>query len=134
MHIDLTLTANTYQYHVIGILNKRIVAILIDTGASWSHVSKEYCDNIQTLLKPRTIQRFDGTEKLLSQFSNVLFNIPGMETFQMKIIIDEEPNKVLLGIDFLENFKYHITSDFLMLNGIRIDRYKLSEEILRTLI
>lgn len=134
MQLNLVCYQNYYQYHIIGIINKRIVPILIDTGASWSHVSKEYCDNFHSLPEKRVIQTFDNSEKELSQYSNILLQISGMKEISMSIIIDEEPNKVLLGIDFLENFRYLISSDYLLLSGIRIERYKLSEETIKSLI
>ena len=55
MIISLLNSKVTFQYHIIGMINEKIVPILIDTGAAWSHVSKEICDNFEILSEPRTV-------------------------------------------------------------------------------
>jgi hypothetical protein len=67
MIISLLNSKVTFQYHIIGMINEKIVPILIDTGAAWSHVSKEICENFEILSEPRTVLKFDGSLKIMSQ-------------------------------------------------------------------
>jgi predicted aspartyl protease len=89
-------------------INEKIVPILIDTGATWSHVSKEICDNFEKLSEPRTVLKFDGSLKIMSQSTIVRLKLREIEEFQLKILVDEQPNKYLFGIDFLKQFDYSI--------------------------
>ena len=49
-------------------------------------------------------------------------------------MIDEQPNKFLFGIDFLEQFKYSITSKYLLLDGFEQPRHKLHEETIKSFL
>jgi hypothetical protein len=53
----------------------------------------------------------------MSRSTIVRLKLKKLEEFHLKILIDEQPNKILFGIDFLEQFEYSITSEYLLLDG-----------------
>ena len=134
MIISLLNSKVTFQYHIIGMINEKIVPILIDTGAAWSHVSKEICENFEILSEPRTVLKFDSSLKIMSQSTIIRLKLRKLEEFQLKILIDEQPNKFLFGIDFLEQFEYSITSEYLLLDGSEQPRHKIHEETIKSFL
>lgn len=86
-------------------IKKRIVPILIDTGASWSCICKGLCDNIHTLKEPSKVYNFEGKIEQYTSFAKIKLNLLKDQQFQLKIMISEvDKNEIILGMDFLENF------------------------------
>lgn len=125
VHLD---KQNYSQYHIIASINKELILVLIDTGACSSHIS---LDLAQEIFESNDIsyETLDGEivnnnkvtqiELILSKELKVLLEIP-IDTRKK-----QESKKILLGIDFLEQFDYRITSTELILNNIRIPRINL---------
>lgn len=128
---------HNYQYHIIGIVDrKHLVPILIDTGASWSHISRNLID--QAKIKPlkhiRSYSDYRSTEHILKEYTNINLKLASNQTFEIDIIIDEQPNKFLLGTDFLEAVNYTLNSNYIIINGEKQNRYKLHEESIRQIL
>lgn len=127
--ICLASLSNYCQYHILGIINNRIVPILIDTGASWSHISASFLKNHQIKnCEEKSVRRFDGTTKKLNKKTLIEIDLSGIQNVKLELYVDEEPNKILLGTDFLENFCFKIESDCLFLNQNQHPRFKLHED------
>lgn len=132
-HLSLTNTdSHNYQYHIIGIVNKtKLCPILIDTGASWSHISKSLVKETIRLSNWKTFVDQNNSQKIIKEYSNITLDLDKNQQFTLAILVDEQPNKFLLGTDFLEAIKYNLDSEGITINGIKHRRYKLHEDNIR---
>lgn len=128
MKIELN-KQNYNQYHIIGSVNRKLAVILIDTGSCTSHIGIDLADEIY---ESENIEytSYKGEEVVMNKVTKVEFIFSQRLVVQVELPVDlrktqSEENSVLLGIDFLENFEFEITSNEIKLNGISIPRIKL---------
>lgn len=114
------------QYHVIAYVNRQLCVILIDTGACSSHVSRHFAHEIFEIEHEVVYTTFQGETVINNKATTIEMVFSKDLIINLDIMIDNRQNtdteKILLGIDFLENFEYKITRKELILDGIAIPR------------
>lgn len=115
-----------FQYHIIGVIDKQVTPVLIDTGSGFSQISEKYITN---RCQGKTIQclNFDNELRTYKYKTEIELNLSGIQTFRLKLYIGNQPNDLLLGVDFLENIDFIITKEFIILDGVKHRRYKISK-------
>nr|WPF45147.1 hypothetical protein [Hibiscus soymovirus] len=127
--INVKLNRQNYsQYHIIASLNKELIIILIDTGACNSHISLDLAQEIYES-DEISYESYEGETVVNNKVTHIELILSKELKISLEIPIDhrrhQENKKVLLGIDFLEQFNYQITSTELILDNIRIPRINL---------
>lgn len=104
------------QYVVAATLSSNPVALLIDTGASVTAISKQYFDNLSNRYKTNYLGRFSiGTaagniEASMYQFQELTINHVTVQNLPVVILPMQSINNAdgLLGMNFLREFDFKI--------------------------
>jgi hypothetical protein len=139
MSLQINLLHDYYlQYYVIGIINGKLRLILIDTGASMSHISYQYVtpDQLKPIEKPHEIEGYIdhecniGIKHRVNYTTNisVIFSKSFTKIIQLEVVQSISNDKlgadILFGMDFLDSFEtYSITKEQLILKEGNITHY-----------
>jgi hypothetical protein len=104
MNISLLDSWNTFQHHVIGIVNKRLVPILINTSTARSHVSKKFCD------------KFENLSEYVTKYY-YLFKTPKSWSNSIRYSNRLTTKWNFVWYRLFRNIRYLITSDYLLLDN-----------------
>lgn len=123
---QMNLTQVKIQYHILGLIENRIVPVLIDTGANFSHINENI---VKETYKGDKIEFYNFESKIvtLEEKTRIILSLSGKQDFDIEIYVGKLPNELILGVDFLEKTDYCLTSDFIIINKILHKRYKNSE-------
>lgn len=125
------------QYYIIGSINDRLRLILIDTGASMSHIHNHLIEEnkLFPISEQRTIQGYidlEGTiapKHLVNNTTEI--SVVFSKSFKKKVKLEvvkpisiKTGSEILFGMDFLDSFEsYNITKEQLILNEGIITHY-----------